>query len=172
MGDIIIRNTKNEDTKKLVEIYNDAKAFMEENNNFSQWNKWRPEKSTLLEMVKNKTGYVIEKDGEILAGFQFFIGIEKDYEKIYNGSWKNTDSYGVIHKVAVNKNMHGQGLSKICFDFCKEMCIKNGVNNMKIDTHKDNAPMIKTLLKYGFSYCGIVYTNNGNEMLGYQYEIK
>ena len=39
---------------------------------------------------------------------------------------------------------------------------------IRIDTHRDNKIMQHNLLKYGFTYCGIIYLANGDERLAYQ----
>ena len=40
--------------------------------------------------------------------------------------------------------------------------------NIRIDTHRDNKIMQHNILKYGFSYCGIIYLLSGDERLAYQ----
>ena len=39
------------------------------------------------------------------------------------------------------------------------------IDNIRIDTHRDNKPMRHLLEKYGFTYCGIIYLLNGDERL-------
>jgi len=41
-------------------------------------------------------------------------------------------------------------------------------NNIRIDTHRDNAIMQHNIEKHGFTYCGIIYLANGDERLAYQ----
>ena len=43
----------------------------------------------------------------------------------------------------------------------ENLCKGNRVNNIKIDTHKDNISMQKLLEKNGFKYCGIIYLEDG-----------
>ena len=40
--------------------------------------------------------------------------------------------------------------------------------NLKIDTHRDNHIMQHLLERKGFTYCGIIHTDNGAERLAYQ----
>jgi RimJ/RimL family protein N-acetyltransferase len=40
--------------------------------------------------------------------------------------------------------------------------------NLKIDTHRDNIPMQKVLKRNGFSECGIIYIENGDERIAFQ----
>jgi len=171
MNKLTFRKTLMKDIDKVMEIYNDARAFMRENGNPKQWEGGHPAKNMILEDIEIGRNYVCECDGEIAAVFMFETKPDESYEKIYDGNWKNTKPYGVIHRIAVSKNMHGKGLAKACFDFCKSECIKNGVTNLKIDTHEDNLPMQKALLKYGFSYCGIVYIYGVLKRMAYQFVI-
>ena len=40
--------------------------------------------------------------------------------------------------------------------------------NIRIDTHRDNKIMQHNIVKYGFTYCGIIYLLSGDERLAYQ----
>ena len=40
--------------------------------------------------------------------------------------------------------------------------------NVRVDTHKDNYVMQNMLKKLGYSYCGIIYLENGDPRLAYQ----
>jgi len=40
--------------------------------------------------------------------------------------------------------------------------------NVRIDTHRDNAAMLKLLESMGFKFCGVVWLENGDERLAYQ----
>jgi acetyltransferase, GNAT family len=48
--------------------------------------------------------------------------------------------------------------------FCKARAA-----NLRIDTHKDNAPMLHNIRKHGFAYCGVIHTDNGSERLAFQW---
>ncbi|MBR1526072.1 MAG: hypothetical protein IJ640_05360 [Prevotella sp.] len=41
-------------------------------------------------------------------------------------------------------------------------------DNIRIDTHRDNRIMQHLMQKEGFTYCGIIYLDNGDERLAYQ----
>ena len=97
----------------------------------------------------------------MLPFFVFFIGEEPTYNKIYNGKWLNTAAYGVIHRIAVTE--HNKGLATFCIKWCL-----NNFHNIKIDTHDNNIPMQKTILKNGFKYCGIIRKTDGTRRLAYQ----
>ena len=158
---MLIRKTEEKDLPVISEIYENAKRFMRENGNPNQWSDGKPNADTAREDMKNGTGYVVEENGEILAVFMFSIGEDPTYLRIYDGAWKNNLSYAVIHRIAVARQ--GKGIIDFCISECFKIC-----PNLKIDTHRDNIPMQRALLKRGFEYCGIIHLENGDERLAYQ----
>ena len=157
-----IRLAKINEIDRIKEIYNLAKTFMDNSGNAGQWVNNYPQKELLIEDVKNKQLYICTNDeNRIVAVFCFFVGKEQTYERIYDGEWLNDEPYGVIHRIAVVE--HKKGLASICIQWCL-----NKFPNIRIDTHKKNLPMQKTLLKNGFTYCGIIKKPDNSERLAYQ----
>ncbi len=156
-----IRKTAEADLAQIAKIYENAKRFMRETGNPNQWNSDRPNMLSAREDMENGVGYVAEENGEILAVFMFSQDPDPTYAKIYGGAWLSDAPYGVIHRIAVARQ--GQGIIGKCIDECFKRC-----QNLRIDTHRDNAPMQRALLKRGFKYCGIIYLANGDERLAYQ----
>ncbi len=158
-----IRLAATSDLEKIMNIYADAKDFMRQSGNLLQWQGSYPERDLVLNDIISKNLYLCEENGSILAVFCFFIGDDPTYQKIYEGAWLNNNTYGVIHRIAIDKNAHGKGVAAFCYDFAFSK-----IKNIKIDTHRDNLPMQKSLKKAGFAYCGIIYLKNGEERLAYQ----
>ena len=157
-----IRKTTEADLPRIGEIYENAKRFMRESGNPNQWNSGTPNIETAREDMEKGVGYVaVEDDGEIVAAFMFSLDGEPTYAKIYDGEWLSDAPYGVIHRIAVAEQ--GRGIIGYCIDECFARC-----QNLRIDTHRDNLPMQRALLKRGFQYCGIIYLENGDERLAYQ----
>ena len=158
---MIIRKTTEKDISVIEEIYAEAKKFMCENGNATQWNSDYPNATSARLDMLDGIGYVCEDGGEVVAVFAFAVANEPTYDNIYNGAWLNDGQYAFIHRIAVKK--HGQGI----VDFCFAECFKKH-QNLKIDTHRDNIPMQKVLSRCGFEYCGIICLENGDERLAYQ----
>ena len=158
---MIFRKTEIKDIKEVAEIYGVARSFMKETNNPSQWANGYPTLEDINSDVKEGCSYVVEEDGQLIAVFYFRIGNDKTYDKIYEGEWINSEPYSVIHRVAVR--CAGRGLVGKIFDYCYLQ-----YPNLKIDTHKDNIPMQRALIKNGFARCGIIYLENGDERIAYQ----
>lgn len=164
---MFIRKAKIEDVKTIDKIYTDARAFMRKSGNLKQWDGGYPTLSDINADISDGTLYVAVDDGIINAVFCCMEKPEPTYEKIYEGEWKNDGAYRAVHRIAVAEGCHGKGVAGICFDFALSFC-----GNVKIDTHRDNIPMQKTLIKNGFEYCGIIYLQNGDERLAYQKTIE
>ena len=156
-----IRKTVETDLVQIENIYENAKKFMRETGNPNQWNTQRPNAQSAREDMENGVGYVAEEDGQVLAVFMFSQEPDPTYAKIYGGKWLSDAPYGVIHRIAVAKQ--GCGIIGQCIDYCFALC-----KNLRIDTHRDNLPMQRALLKRGFAYCGVIHLQNGDERLAYQ----
>lgn len=156
-----IRKAEISDLNEIMEIYATARGFMREQNNPTQWKDEYPPLSLVTSDINDGSLYVVCDGCEICAVFFFRMGEDDTYKVIYDGEWKSDAPYAVIHRVAVRKS--GQGIAAMIFDYCFEMH-----NNIRIDTHEDNLPMQRALLKNGFLYCGRIYIADGTPRLAYQ----
>lgn len=155
-----IRNAEFFDIEKIMEIYAEAKLFMQSYGNKNQWSGAYPEKELIEKDIANKNCFVYDDEGVVKAVFCLFKGPDVTYNKIYDGQWPNDKDYFVIHRIAISHR--GQGIAEKCYDFA---LAKNGV--LRIDTHKDNIPMQKSLLKNGFIKCGIIHLLSGDERIAF-----
>ena len=158
-----IRLAEEKDISVIEAIYDSARTFMCNTGNMYQWSGGYPNRELILSDLNSSSLYVAEQNDRILGVFVYFYGTEPTYSEIHDGEWKNSLPYGVIHRIAVAENAHGMGVSRACFDFAFKKC-----GNLKIDTHRDNLPMQRSLVKNGFEYCGIIYLENKEERLAFQ----
>lgn len=145
---------------RIMQIYADARAYMRQNGNIEQWKGGLPAEETVREDIAQGHCHLCVENGEILGVFAFLAGPDPTYLHI-DGAWLNDDVYFVIHRVAVAK--HQRGVASFCFDYCYRR-----YGNLKIDTHKDNLPMQRALLKNGFLHCGTIRLANGDPRMAYQ----
>lgn len=155
------RNAVPNDLPDMFAIFDDAKEKMRQSGNHLQWTNGYPEESLLREDMARNESYVIEHEGKIVATFVLAFGEEPTYKQIYEGAWVNDMPYGTIHRIASRHGEHG------IFGQVVEWASRQVVS-LRIDTHRDNAPMRHLVIKYGFIYCGIIYLQNGDERLAYQ----
>lgn len=149
------------DIDELEALFTDAKGFMRKTGNQNQWLNDGPTRASILSDISEGASFVLVDGEEIVASFYFRIGNDSTYEHIYNGKWLSDEPYAVIHRIAVK--YHSRGLAALCFSECYRR-----FSNLKIDTHKDNIPMQKSLLRSGFVYCGNIYLDSGEERLAFQ----
>lgn len=162
MGRNSIRPTTLGDLPRLMQIYETARRFMQQTGNGSQWTGGYPQKELLINDIELKQSYVCTGgNDEILAAFCYFIGKEPTYLNIYQGAWLNQAPYGVIHRIASSGKQ--KGVAEACINWCLQKS-----QNIRIDTHRDNKVMQHILQKLQFTYCGIIYLENGDERLAYQ----
>ena len=158
---MIIRKTKISDLMDCVSIYDSAREYMRASGNPDQWPSHYPGEIDVLSDIASGTSYVCEDKGEVVAVFYFAPGPDKTYAEIYNGAWKSDKPYAVIHRVAVKH--HGKGIIDFIFNQCFEAS-----GHLRIDTHKDNIPMQKVLLRNGFEQCGIIHIETGAERIAFE----
>ena len=156
-----VRHAKRDELTTILSIYEQARTYMREQGNPTQWSGGYPDEAILKDDISKNQLYVCEEEGVILGVFCYFFGNDPTYLRIFDGNWLNDAPYGVLHRIAVSA--HRKGVASFCFDFCFSKC-----QNLKIDTHRDNVPMQKSLVKNGFSYCGIIHLQSGDERLAYQ----
>ena len=157
-----IRPSTHSDLPQLLQIYETARRFMQQTGNAGQWMDGYPKEELLISDIKQGHSYVcLNENNEIAGTFYYIVGEEPTYLNIYEGSWLNNDSYGVIHRIASSGKQ--KGIAETCINWCLEKC-----RNLRIDTHRDNKVMQNILQKLGFTYCGIIYLENGDERLAYQ----
>lgn len=158
-----IRKAEPKDLNIILKILEHAKNYMKENNNPNQWGDNYPSVEIIEEDIKNSIGYVcLDEENNIVGYFCFYVGIEEDYNEIYQGSWLNDKEYAVIHRIATMSNKKGVGI------FCMHYCFDK-YKNIKIDTSKDNIPMQKLLEREGYTKCGTIHLRrNGGERIAFQ----
>jgi len=42
-------------------------------------------------------------------------------------------------------------------EFSQDVCLKNDIFSLRVDTHENNEPMKRILEKQGFEYCGVIF---------------
>ncbi len=156
-----IRKTDRSDLDGILKIYESARQYMLEHNNPNQWVDGYPDEKTILTDIENNHHFVCVDDNRLLGCFAFIEGDDPTYKEIIKGKWLDDNPYSVIHRIAVLE--HGKGIGSICIDWCISR-----YKNIRVDTHKDNISMQRLLIKKGFKYCGVIYTQWGDERLAFQ----
>ena len=157
-----IRIAHDEDLAEVMAVLAAAKGIMRASGNDGQWVNGYPSEEVILEDIAKGNGFVVLEDGRIVGYFAFIASPEPTYARIYNGAWLNDSlAYHVVHRIGSYPEVHG--VFKTVMDWCFERD-----PNIRIDTHRDNRIMQHCISSYGFTYCGIIYLDSGDERLAYQ----
>lgn len=157
-----IRIAHKEDLAEVMVVLAAAKGIMRASGNDGQWVNGYPSEEVILEDIAKGNGFVVLDGGRIVAYFAFIASPEPTYARIYGGDWLNDSiPYHVVHRIGSYPEVHG--VFKTVMDWCFERD-----PNIRIDTHRDNRIMQHCIDRYGFTYCGIIYLESGDERLAYQ----
>lgn len=157
-----IRIAHNDDLAEVMAVLAAAKGIMRASGNYGQWIGGYPSEEVILEDIARGNGFVVLDDGRIVAYFAFIASPEPTYARIYNGAWLNDSlPYHVVHRIGSYPEVHG------VFNAVMDWCFERDPN-IRIDTHRDNRIMQHCIDRYGFTYCGIIYLESGDERLAYQ----
>jgi len=151
----------------IVNIIKQAQAYFNEKK-IDQWQDNYPNLETVMSDVSNKNGYVLLKDNAVVGTVVVTFDGDNNYKYIYDGKWITNNKYAVIHRMAIDSNYKGLGLSSIIIKYIEEICLKKRINSIKIDTHEENMSMIKLLEKNGFKYCGIILLEDESKRIAFE----
>ncbi len=134
-----------------------------------QWQDGDPDEGAILEAVSGDEGVIVVAPNRKIAGFAVVsFGIEESYENLTSGQWKSDDEYATLHRVVVSENFIGRGVAGRLFDGAKERAKDENVASLRVDTHRDNAPMRRAIECKGFEYCGTCLLLTGEERVVYE----
>ena len=161
MMDYTVRRAEMADFERISGIYAEARRFMREHGNASQWGNDRPSEEEVKTDICLGRLYVIADGAEICAVFELNSDGDECYRRI-EGEWLSPLPYVAIHKVA--SSFRHRGMLHRIVQFAKG---RRG--HLKIDTHADNLVMQNALSKEGFSRRGIIHLADGSPRIAYEY---
>ena len=164
---MVIRPATEADIPAVLPVFEAAKAIMRADGNHDQWGApGFPGDALLLRDIARGGGYVISSEAEggveksIVAYFALLPSPEPTYSHI-DGAWLTDEPYGVIHRIASYPEVHG--IFSAIIDFAAAR-----YPHLRIDTHRDNRIMQHLIDAAGFTYCGIIWLEDGTERLAYE----
>lgn len=164
-----IRLATLDDLSAAMDIYAEARVFMEQTGNPTQWAGGYPQEEMLRDDIARGCLYVCETEGdqpEIVAAFYFAIEPDYTYANI-EGAWLREGDYGVVHRIATKRGTRGVGV--FCLEWAFEQAVRlEAPAGVRIDTHEDNTPMRNLLGKLGYATCGTIYTFDGTPRIAFQ----
>lgn len=121
-----------------------------------QWQHGYPNRARIAQDVAEEIGYVIEREGAVVAyGAVIFTG-EPSYAAI-EGVWLTREErYVVVHRMCVADHALGEGLGRRFMEEVEALARERAIS-IRIDTHADNPVMHHLVQGLGFQRCGIIY---------------
>ncbi|MBO4848814.1 MAG: N-acetyltransferase [Clostridia bacterium] len=161
-----IRLAEARDVEELLAVYKEAREFMAQHGNPTQWYaSGYPGEAVLEEDIALSRLYVIERGGRIAAAFVIAEGEEPTYRVIEEGEWPTSRPYLTVHRLASRTDEHG------CADAALEHAERTAASRgmtVRADTHADNAPMRRILERRGYRYCGVIRVRGGSPRLAFE----
>lgn len=155
------------DVNNIINIIQQAQAYFKEHM-INQWQDNYPNVETISNDIASKNSYVLLKDNNIVATAAVSFDKEKTYDSIYDGEWISNNEYVVIHRIAVDNNYKGLGVSSQIIENVEQLCLNKGVHSIKVDTHEENISMQKLLKKNKFQFCGIIYLEDKSKRIAFE----
>ena len=160
------RKSQMEDVDRILELIEMAKSSLKEMG-IDQWQNGYPNREKIENDVNKGISYVLEIEKSITENTDFdknnnkkivaTIVLSPEPETAYDnidGSWKTTEPYVAIHRVAVDNSVKNQGIATKVLSYSENFCRENGIENLRADTHTENIPMQRVLIKQGFEIRG------------------
>lgn len=167
MAGNIFRKAIETDIAEIMPIFYQAQEYLKQKG-INQWQNNYPNIDVVKNDIKNNNCYVLIDSVKVIATVSISFNPEVTYGSIYEGKWINNEEYAVIHRIAIDNNYKGTGLSSLILEKIEKLCFAKNVHSIKTDTHRDNVAMQKMLKKNGFEYCGIIYLLDGNERFAFE----
>lgn len=155
------------DIDRIISIIRQAQSYFKENE-INQWQNNYPNAEIIEDDIIKENSYVLLKDNIIIATVALSFDGEKTYDVIYDGQWLSSGKYGVIHRIAVDAQYKGLGMTSAVIGKLEEICCQRNINSIKVDTHEKNLSMQKFLCKNGFLYCGIIYLEDNSKRIAFE----
>ena len=155
----LVRRAEAKDLPRIAEIYDYARSFMRSYGNMDQWPTAQYPALWSAELdLKDGILYVTENEDGVSGTFVLMPGPDPTYAVIEGGSWRSDTPYGAVHRVAST----GGGTLAAALDYAKAH-----YDHIRMDTHRDNAPMRHLLEKLGFSHRGTIYVEDGTPRMAF-----
>lgn len=155
---------KHEHLDRICQIIDNAKGIMAASG-IDQWQNGYPCRTDFEKDIENKDAFVMIEDGHPIGVFALRLTPEPSYEEI-DGDWLTDTPYATIHRSAIHSDFRGKGIMSAIVDFSCKLAAANGMSSLRIDTHENNKPMQRALMKSGFEYCGVILLVDGVDVGG------
>ena len=155
METTMLLKARESDLPVIWEILQDAIAQRKAEGS-DQWQNGYPNEQTARDDIAAGNAYVLVEDDVVVAYAAILFGNEPAYDAI-EGRWLTDGQYAVVHRVARWSKARNKGIATRLFKLVEDLCIREGISSIRLDTNFDNAAMLKILDALDYSYCGEIF---------------
>ncbi len=155
---MIIRKCLERDIGPAGQFYDRVVLWLDQHINYPKWIYGvYPSEETVRKMTAAGDQYICLAQGQedrIIGAFILNDDPQGNYQK---GMWKKDlpdGAYMVLHTLAIEPNLQGQGLGSEIIRFCQEKAKGKGYLALRLDIVPENQPARIFYEKNGFSYAG------------------
>lgn len=105
------------------------------------------------ERIKNEQVYLAENTDKLLLGMYILYDYPSQWDRDLWGEDNSQDCY-YLHRLAVNRNFSGQGISQLLLDNAKEDTRKISKKALRLDCRADVEALNRLYSKHGFELVG------------------
>lgn len=147
----------------MAEIFESARRYMVASGNPTQWGTSSPRPESVAEDIRRGESYVVTCEGRPVATFALVSAPDPHYSVITDGpGWEDCEGpYMTLHRVASDGTVSGLMQRIIAW-------AATWSDHLRIDTHADNATMLRHIERAGFRFCGIVLMDDGSPRRAFQ----
>lgn len=157
-----IRNAEIADIATIMAMVEHSRSVMRANGNHVQWTNGYPGEQELHEDIGKGIGRIIEEDGHSIGYFALLEEPEPTYKVIEGGRWLDDRTpYCTLHRLCCTDGV--SGIARCAFDYCESRS-----ESMRCDTHHDNRIMRTIIEERDYTYCGVVFMEDGSPRDAYQ----
>lgn len=146
----MIRTAVISDLDQIMQIVEGSKADMHSYGNY-QWNEDYPKADNFINDINSGSLFVYDINGTV-AGL---VCINKEEPEEYKkANWSMEKEAYIIHRLAVDSSLLGQGIGYELINYVNVICIKNNISYIKTDTNALNVKAQGLLKKCGYNFVG------------------
>lgn len=164
---IHFRPTQSRDLPRIMTLVAAARAWFKAQG-IDQWQDGYPTQAIFETDRLLGVSYVGELEGEVVLTGCLSFAEEPTYARIWEGEWLNDAPYAVVHRLVVAPHLRGRHLGEAFFRFAWAESLRRGVENLRVDTHRQNLPMQRLLARLKFLPCGRIRLEGGADRDAYQ----
>ena len=139
--------------EKIMDMYESCVSGMILNN-IDQWDATYPNIQIIKNDISNQSYYIFLFKTEIIGGINIDQIQDSSYENI---KWEDkTDSFLVVHRLAVKQEYWNKGIGKKLMIYAEEKAIAENLKSIRLDTYSGNPKALEFYRRIGYSELGTI----------------